>query len=87
MGDSRGIEEYKNSNKYDREIMLYYKTNKFNGKIKSSNEGDTFWIKRKDLNKYKLSLDLKRILKIMDSDNLSELIYYKKDNKWYSKIV
>lgn len=82
-----GIEEYKNSNKYDREIMLYYKTNKFSGKIKSSNEGDTFWIKRKDLNKYKLSLDLKRILKIMDSDNLSELIYYKKDNKWYSKIV
>ena len=61
--------------------------NKFSGKIKSSNEGEVFWINRKDLNKYKLSLDLKRILKVMESDNLSEIIYYEKNNKWLSKIV
>ena len=67
--------------------MLFYKTNKFSGKIKSSNEGEVFWIKRKDLDKYKLSLDLKRILKVMESDDISEIIYYKKGNKWLSKIV
>lgn len=67
--------------------MLYYKTNKFTGKIKRSKEGEVFWIKRKDLNKHRLSLDLKRILKVMESDKLSEIIYYKKGNKWLSKIV
>ena len=81
-----GIEEFK-TKKEDRYLMLFYKTNKFSGKIKSSNEGEVFWIKRKDLDKYKLSLDLKRILKVMESDDISEIIYYKKGNKWLSKIV
>ena len=81
-----GIEEFK-TKKEDRYIMLYYKTDNFSGKIKSSKEGEVFWIKRKDLDKYKLSLDLKRILKIMESETLSELIYYEKDGKWKSKTV
>lgn len=81
-----GIEEFKTKNE-DRYLMLYYKTNQFSGKLKSSNEGEAFWIDREDLNKYKLSLDLKRILKVMESDNLSEIIYYSKNNKWLSKIV
>ncbi len=81
-----GIEEFK-TDKEDRYLMFYYKTNNFSGKIKSSKEGEVFWIDRKDLNKYKLSLDLKRILKVMESDELSEIIYYKKNDKWLSKIV
>ena len=82
-----GIEEFK-TDKEDRYLMLYYKTNKYKGKIKSSKEGEVFWLKRKDLKKYKLSLDLERILKIMEDDNLSELIYYYDANgKYRSKIV
>lgn len=81
-----GIEEFKTEQE-DRYLMFYYKTNNFSGKIKSSKEGEVFWIDRDDLNKYKLSLDLKRILKVMESDELSEIIYYKKNDKWLSKIV
>ena len=81
-----GIEEFKTKNE-DRYLMLYYKTNKFSGKIKSSKEGKAFFINKKDLSKYKLSLDLKKILKVMESNNLSEIIYYSKNNKWLSKIV
>ena len=81
-----GIEEFKTKNE-DRYLMFYYKTNKFTGKIKSSSEGEVFWINREDLDKYKLSLDLKRILRVMEDDKLSEIIYYEKNNKWLSKIV
>ena len=81
-----GIEEFKTENE-DRYLMLYYKTDRFKGKLKDSKEGKVFWIDRKDLKKHQLSLDLERILKIMESDELSELIYYKKDDKWLSKIV
>lgn len=81
-----GIEEFKTENE-DRYLMLYYKTDRFKGKLKDSKEGRVFWIDRKDLKKHKLSLDLERILKIMESDELSELIYYKKDDRWLSKIV
>ena len=81
-----GIEEFKTEDE-DRYLMLYYKTDQFSGKLRSSKEGEVFWIKKDDLDKHKLSLDLKRIYKIMTSDELSELIYYKKDGKWRSKIV
>ena len=81
-----GIEEFKTKDE-DRYLMFYYKTNKFSGRLKSSKEGEAFFINRKDLDKYKLSLDLKRILKVMETDNLSEIIYYEKNNKWLSKIV
>ena len=81
-----GIEEFKTKEE-DRYLMLYYKTDKFSGKIRSSKEGEVFWIRKEDMDKYKLSLDLKRIYKIMMSEELSELIYYEKDGKWRSKIV
>ncbi len=81
-----GIEEFKTKEE-DRYLMLYYKTDRFSGKLRSSKEGEVFWIKAKDLDRYPLSLDLKRIYKIMMSDELSELIYYEKDGKWRSKIV
>lgn len=80
-----GIEEYK-TNKEDRNIMLYYKCNKFKGKLHDSKEGKMFWIKRKDIKKYKLSLDFLRILKVMESDELSELIYENKNGKYISYI-
>lgn len=81
-----GIEEFKQVHNEDRYIMLYYKCNKFKGRIKSSDEGKVYWLKREELKKAKLSLDLAKILKIMESDNLSELIYYKENGKYKSVI-
>lgn len=81
-----GIEEFK-TKKEDRYIMLFYKTNKFSGKLRSSKEGEVFWVDKKDLNKYKLSLDLLRIIKVMESKTKSEIIYYSENKKWKSKIV
>ena len=81
-----GIEEFKTKEE-DRYIMLYYKCNKFTGKLHSSKEGEVFWIHKDELKNYKLSLDLKRIYKVMTSEDLSEIIYFEKDGKWRSKIV
>lgn len=81
-----GVEEFKVLNDEDRHLILYYKCNKFKGRIKSSKEGKVFWINRKDFKKANLSLDLDRMLKIMEDDNLSELIYYKEDGKYKSMI-
>lgn len=81
-----GIEEFK-TKKEDRYFMFFYKTDKFKGKIKSSKEGEVFWIDRNELKNYKLSLDLERIIKVIESEDLSEIIYYKKGDKWLSKIV
>lgn len=81
-----GIEEFKILNNEDRHIILYYKCNKFKGRLKSSNEGKVYWIDCKNFKKANLSLDLDRMLKIMESDKLSELIYYKEDGEYKSVI-
>ena len=82
-----GIEEYKKTDNNDRYVILFYKCNEFVGELKSSNEGRVFWIKRKDLNQYKLSLDLDRILKVIESNDLSELLYYLEDGEYKSKVI
>lgn len=82
-----GIEEFKQLHNEDRHLILYYKCNKFKGKLRSSKEGRVFWITRDEFKKADLSLDLDRMLKIMEDDNLSELIYTKKNGKYTSKIV
>ena len=81
-----GMEEYKADNNDERYLMLFYKTDKFDGELKSSKEGKVFWINKDDLLKYELSLDLDRIYKIMTDDSLSELIYEYKNGEYISYI-
>lgn len=81
-----GMEEYKADNNDERYLMLFYKTDKFDGELKSSKEGKVFWINKDDLLKYELSLDLDRIYKIMTDDSLSELIYEYRNGEYISYI-
>lgn len=82
-----GIEEYKQINDEDRYIILFYKCNNFVGELKSSIEGEVYWLKKEELKNKELSLDLDRILDIMENDDKSELIYYFEDGKYKSKVV
>lgn len=58
-----------------RYIVLFYKTNKFNGNLKSSKEGKVFWINKKELSKYELANDFGEMFEIFDRDDLSEMFY------------
>lgn len=62
-----------------RYVVVLFKTNKFKGTLTSSEEGQVFWINRNDLNKYKLSNDFELMLNIFETEDLSELYYYKED--------
>lgn len=48
-----------------RYIGYLYKCNTYSGTLKSSNEGEVFWIKESDLNKYPHSLDFNELYKII----------------------
>ena len=47
-----------------RHLCIIYITNKYKGEIKSSNEGDIFFLKEDDLKNYNLSLDFDKVLEI-----------------------
>lgn len=50
-----------------RYLGLLYKTNEYSGKIKSSEEGQVFWIKKEDITKYPLSQDFLELFEIIES--------------------
>lgn len=67
-----------------RYLALFYKTDKFSGDIRSSEEGEIFWMPLEELLSMddRLSLDMKDMIKIFLNDNLSEFFYYKDNGKW-----
>ena len=59
----------------ERYIVLFYKTNQFEGRLESSREGEVFWIPRAELFNYELANDFEQMLEVFESDDLSEFYY------------
>ena len=82
-----GIKQFQDKNGV-RYIVLLYKTKHYTGDIQSSEEGEVFWIKREDLLNYPLANDFEEMIKIFESNRLSEFYYFKDDkNDWAFKLL
>ncbi len=55
-----------------RYVVFCYKTNRFSGELRASSEGDVFWISRKDLETYEVAPDFHQLIRVFESDDLSE---------------
>ena len=73
--------------KGERYVVFFYKTNHFSGELKSSAEGEVFWIPRKDLNRYTLCTDFEDMVKVFEDEGLSEFYYYQEDGNWKFKLL
>ena len=60
-----------------RYVVLFYKTDRFSGMLRSSEEGDVFWIKRSELETYSLADDFEKMLEVFESSEISEFYYSK----------
>ena len=63
-------------------MVLFYKTDKFSGEIKSSDEGDIFWTTVDEMKKMKLAKGMDMMLELFLNDNLSEMCYTKENGEW-----
>ena len=73
--------------KGERYVVFFYKTDRFSGQLKSSDEGDVFWIPRTDLPKYTLCADFLDMVRVFEVDELSEFYYYTEDGDWKLKLL
>lgn len=71
----------------ERYVVLFFKTNQFKGKLKSSKEGDVFWIKKEDLGQYHLANDFLDMFNIFEFDKFSEFYYYKEQGDWKKRLL
>ena len=68
--------------KYGRYVVFLYKTNEYSGTLVSSNEGKMEWIEYDKLKDINTVDDFEELLKVMNSNNLSEFQYVVKDDIW-----
>jgi len=80
-----GIKQFQ-TDEDERYVVLFYKTNLFEGELKSSKEGNVFWIKRGELKNYKLANDFEEMLKVFEADELSEFYYDRSFGGWDKKL-
>ena len=65
-----------------RYVVLFFKATKFTGEIQSSDEGLVYWLPRRELPNQKLALDMMEMVRVMESENLSEFMYYQENGIW-----
>ena len=70
-----------------RYIVMLYKTDKFTGELKSSDEGRVFWIDRADIDSVNLIWNMKELLEIFDTDLYSEFFFKIKDGKYKGELL
>ena len=70
-----------------RYIVLFFKTSRFSGELTSSEEGEVFWIKRSELGNYQLADDFEDMLKVFESEDISEFYYEKVDGVWQYSLL
>ena len=80
-----GVKQFQ-ENENTRYVVFFYKASKYTGILRSSVEGEVFWISRNDLHKYRFVDDFEEHLKIFDNDALNEFIYEHKNGNWTIKL-
>ena len=66
----------------ERYVVFFYKANRYTGALTSSDEGEVFWVSRDKLHTYPLVSDFMEMVKVFESDDLSEFYYYKENGEW-----
>ena len=66
-----------------RSVVLFYKTDRFSGELKSSEEGEVFWVRREEFERLPLATDMAETIRVCESDIFSECFYTQDEKgKW-----
>ena len=65
-----------------RYVVFFYKASRYSGTLRSSDEGKVFWIPREELASQILAPDMMEMVRVMESDDLSEFYYEKVEGNW-----
>lgn len=64
-----------------RYLVILYKTNRFKGELKSSDEGKVFWLDRADVDSANLIWNMRELMEIFETDTYSEFFFKVEDGK------
>ena len=69
-----------------RYMVLFYKTNKYEGELLSSNEGEVFWVELDKLKELNLADRMDKVLEVFLDERISEYFFYKENGEWKEEL-
>ncbi len=76
-----GIKDWSNDDG-SRYMVLFYKTDKFEGTLSSSGEGEVRWIDLEEMKQMHLAEGMDKMLEVFIDENISEYFFYKEKDEW-----
>ena len=80
-----GVKQWTQRDGDYRYIVFFFKTDRFSGTLRNSEEGKVFWIHKKDLSNYVLADGFDKMFPVFDDDHLSENYHWFADGQWNVK--
>lgn len=69
-----------------RYMVLFYKTDKFEGNIVSSDEGEVYWTTLEEMKQKKLASGMDKMLKVFLDEDFSEYFFYIENDTWVEEL-
>ncbi len=81
-----GVKQFQTKND-ERYVVFFYKATKFHGALRSSEEGEVFWITREEIASRPTVEHFGEMVKVFDSPDLNEFFYYTENEAWGLKLL
>lgn len=76
-----GVKDWMNDDG-GRYLVLLYRTDRFTGQLRASEEGRVFWVTREEFQRMDVLWNMKEVLRIMDSATQNELFWPQDSRQW-----
>lgn len=70
-----------------RYLVLLYKTNQFEGELKSSTEGKVFWLDKREIDSANLIWNMRELLQIFETDDFSEFFFQMQNGTYEGQLL
>ncbi len=80
-----GVKQWTSKSEGYRYLVFFFRTDTFSGTLKSSNEGEVFWIEKEHLYNYQLADGFAGMYEVFEQEELSENYYWLENNQWKTK--
>ena len=76
-----GVKDWMNDDG-GRYLVLLYRTDRFTGQLRASEEGRVVWVTREEFQRMDVLWNMKEVLRIMDSATQNELFWPQNSQQW-----
>ena len=81
-----GVKQFQ-TRRNERYVVFLYRADRFSGTLRSSDEGQVFWLPRTKLPEQTLVPDFLDMVRVFEEEDLSEFFYTRQNDAWAIRLL